>query len=94
MDPMLDVTPATLLSPPLRRTPGRLRKNRKREADEGAHSSQTRRTTTFKCSICEHLVTIRELAKEVLSKKKRGDTFTNQVVHFIYIIHEMLLGIT
>ena len=51
--PPLEVTPSSVLPPPLRRLPGRPRKNRRREADEGAPSSQTRRSSTLRCALCK-----------------------------------------
>ena len=48
----LEVTPSTVLPPPLRRLPGRPKKNRRREPDEGASKSQ-RRSSTLRCAICK-----------------------------------------
>lgn len=50
---MHNVLPKTVLPPPLTRAPGRPRTNRRREADEGVPFSQTKRSTTFKCSNCK-----------------------------------------
>ncbi|XP_071922607.1 uncharacterized protein [Coffea arabica] len=49
---MPDLLPKTMLPPPLRRAPGRPRVNRRREADEGASSSQPKRSSTLKCRNC------------------------------------------
>ncbi|XP_027062862.1 uncharacterized protein [Coffea arabica] len=50
--PILEVLPKTALPPPLRRAPGRPRVNRMREANEGASSSQAKRSSTLKCGNC------------------------------------------
>ncbi|XP_027184204.1 uncharacterized protein LOC113782512 [Coffea eugenioides] len=49
---MPNLLPKTMLSPPLRRAPGRPRVNRRREADKGASSSQPKRSSTLKCRNC------------------------------------------
>nr|XP_027102905.1 uncharacterized protein LOC113724178 [Coffea arabica] len=49
---MPNLLPKTVLSPPLRRAPGRPRVNRRREADERASSSQPKRSSTLKCGHC------------------------------------------
>ena len=51
--PPLEVTPSSVLPPPLRRLPGRPKKNRRREADEGAPASQNRRSSTLRYTLCK-----------------------------------------
>ena len=50
--PLLDVTPKTVLPPPLRRAPGRPRVNRRRGPDEPGQS-QVKRSTTMRCGNCK-----------------------------------------
>ncbi|XP_027156653.1 uncharacterized protein LOC113757707 [Coffea eugenioides] len=50
--PLIDVTPKTVLPPPLRRVPSRLRVNRRRGPDEPSQS-QTKRSTTMRCGNCK-----------------------------------------
>ncbi|XP_027102956.1 uncharacterized protein [Coffea arabica] len=50
--PMPEVLPTTVLSPPLRRAPGRPRVNRRREVDETACTTQEKRSSTLKCGNC------------------------------------------
>ena len=44
-----------VLPPPLSRMPGRLRKRRRREQDEGPTSTKAKRSATVKCSNCQEL---------------------------------------
>lgn len=47
-----DVIPNILFPPPLRRAPSRLKKNRKRQSDEGPPALSTNRFTTLRYVIC------------------------------------------
>ncbi|KAL3532633.1 hypothetical protein ACH5RR_006154 [Cinchona calisaya] len=74
-----DVTPTTLLPPLLRRAPGRPKKNRRREAYEGAHSTQIRRSTTFKCSICQSYGHNKRTCQRCPLRAKKGSNTGDQM---------------
>ncbi|KAK6791393.1 hypothetical protein RDI58_010474 [Solanum bulbocastanum] len=52
--PMNEILPSIILPPDLRRWPGRPSKNRKRVADEGDVTSQSKRSCTLRRSNCKY----------------------------------------
>ena len=77
---MPDVLPKTVLPPPLRKALGRPRTNSKREVDKGVPFSQTKRSTTFKCSNCKAFGHNRRTCQGAPVNAKNGSsTSRNQV---------------
>ncbi|KAG5550083.1 hypothetical protein RHGRI_015138 [Rhododendron griersonianum] len=59
--------------PPLRRMPGRPRKNRRREADEApAGASHMKRSQTLRCTNCKEFGHNRRTCQRAPVKKKKG----------------------
>ncbi|KAL3534433.1 hypothetical protein ACH5RR_002894 [Cinchona calisaya] len=71
--PMPELMPKFVLPPPLRRTPGRLR-NRRREVDDAAPSSQTKRSNTVKCSNCGAFGHNKRTCQRAPVNTKKGST--------------------
>ncbi|KAL3527024.1 hypothetical protein ACH5RR_011680 [Cinchona calisaya] len=83
---MPDVIPAGLIPPPLRRAPGRPRKNRTRGPHEPAPSSQSKRSTTLKCSICLASGQNKRTCQRGLVKAKMGAiSAPNHVYNLFYL---------
>ena len=91
--PMLEVLPKTVLSPPLRRAPGRPRVNRRREANEGASSSQPKRSSTLKCGNCGAFGHNKRTCKGQPVHRTTANKTTAELVvsHFITELHHLTL---
>ncbi|XP_071902604.1 uncharacterized protein [Coffea arabica] len=78
---MPEVTLATLLPPPLRRAPGRPKKNRRREADEDASLAQIGRSKAFRCSLCQSYGHNKRTCERVPVKAKKGSNASSSQDH-------------
>ena len=90
---MPDLLPKTVLPPPLRRAPGRPRVNRRREADEGASSSQPKRSSTLKCGNCGAFGHNKRTCNPLPVHRTTANKTTAELVvsHFITELHHLTL---
>ncbi|XP_027157835.1 uncharacterized protein LOC113759457 [Coffea eugenioides] len=76
--PMPNVNPSTVLSPLLRRAPGRLKVHRRREHDEGHFAPQPKRLSRFKCENCGSFDHNKRSCQRALVQKKKGSKTPSQ----------------
>nr|XP_027066437.1 uncharacterized protein LOC113692247 [Coffea arabica] len=80
--PLIDVTPKTVLPPPLRRAPGRPRVNRRRGPDEPGQSV-AKRSTTMRCGNCKAFGhNTRTCQRAPVRQKSTSSSGTNKVTQF------------